>query len=325
MTSPFRSQFDTSNYVIDSSTPLHKLSVNLYNRKSPSPDAVASGSTPSLIFAHANGFCKETWEPLISRMNPRWTSGDLYAFDCRNQGDSAVINKDVLEKTFDWYSYANDILKVIDTFGIKNPIAVGHSILAETIRPGTFSAIVAIESTMFPKFIFTSSPLAENHFGQKSLRRRDTWKHKTEAKQSLLESSFFKTWHPEALDHYVEYGMIDIENEDGSTSTTLKCPKYQEAITFAHEGTGLNDAYEQMSEVDAPIYHLTGSKSDINMQELAKMKADRCKNGALDIVEGGHCVNFEKPQECADLVSAFLDRVFVVGQKTESNQIMAKL
>ncbi|KAH7049511.1 hypothetical protein BKA57DRAFT_460171 [Linnemannia elongata] len=51
----------------------------------------------------------------------------MYAFDCLNQGDSAVLNKDVLEETFDWYSYAEDILQFVDAFDLKKPIGVGHT------------------------------------------------------------------------------------------------------------------------------------------------------------------------------------------------------
>lgn len=52
----------------------------------------------------------------------------------------------------------------------------GQSILAELIRPGTFSAIVAVDPTMFPEAMDIHQPLPDNPLAQSTLRRRDTWK-----------------------------------------------------------------------------------------------------------------------------------------------------
>ncbi|KAG0073921.1 hypothetical protein BGZ92_003629 [Podila epicladia] len=321
----FQSRFKTVRQSVPSSTPPFQLACNIYTRIAPSQ---TNESSPPMIFTHANGFHKEIWEPVIARMSPRWTSGPMYAFDCRNQGDSAVLNKDILEKTFDWYSYAYDILKIVDTFGLKKTIGVGHSfgasafILAEIIRPGTFSAIVAVDPTNFPREIYMNLPLEDHPMGQLTLKRRDSWKSKIEAKANLLQKKFFKVWHPEALESYVEYGMMDVVNADGSTGVTLKCPKFQEAITFAHIGTGLHDSFEGMAKLDIPVHLLVGEISDIkqvnahssSQPEIVQMKFDLLKNGKLDIVKGaGHLLTLEKPQESADLISAFLDRAWTRG------------
>ncbi|KAF9974031.1 hypothetical protein BGZ65_008944 [Modicella reniformis] len=247
-------------------------------------------------------------------MSPRWTSTDMYAFDCRNQGDSAVLNKDILPDTFDWYWYATDILRVVDAFGLQKPVGVGHSVLAEVLRPGTFSAIVAVDPTMFPSSFFIISPLDDNPMSQLTLKRRDSWKDRAEAKKKLLEKAFFRAWHPEALDLYLEHGMLDIVNEDGSTGITLKCPKFQEAITFACEGTAVNDAYEQLQELRIPVHIVAGENSDINLPELVEMKVEQCRFGSADVIsEAGHLLNFEKPQETANAISAFLDRIMDSG------------
>ncbi|KAF9579798.1 hypothetical protein BGW38_003796 [Lunasporangiospora selenospora] len=271
----FRSGFKVARYVIPASTPTFSLACNVYTHQGSARPAAnisaapASQSAPPLLFTHANGFCKETWEPVMSRLAAPWINSEMYAFDCRNQGDSAVLNKDILPDTFDWYSYATDILKVIDTFSIKKPVGIGHSfgasafILAESMRPGTFSAIVAIDPTMFPREIFINAPLDDHPMAQITLKRRDTWKDKAECKAKLLEKRFFRAFHPDALDLYVEYGMVDVENADGSKSVTLKCSKFQEAITFAHEGTGLHDAFENLSTVNVPVHIIAGETSDI--------------------------------------------------------------
>ncbi|KAF9297101.1 hypothetical protein BGZ74_010026 [Mortierella antarctica] len=290
----FQSRFKTVRQNVPSSTPPFQLACNTYTRIAPS---LTNESTPPMIFTHANGFHKEIWEPVIARMSPRWTSGPMYAFDCRNQGDSAVLNKDILAKTFDWYMYAYDILKIVDTFGLKKTIGVGHSFGASALE------------------IYMNLPLEDHPMGQLTLKRRDSWKSKVEAKANLLQKKFFKVWHPEALDSYVEYGMVDVVNADGSTGVTLKCPKFQEAITFAHVGTGLHDSFEGMAKLDIPVHLLVGEISDIKQVNahslIVQMKFDLLKNGKLDVVKGaGHLLTLEKPQESADLISAFLDRTW---------------
>ncbi|CAO3570711.1 unnamed protein product [Mortierella alpina] len=248
-------------------------------------------------------------------MSARWTAGDMYAFDCRNHGDSAVLNKDVLEDTFNWYSYAEDILKIVDTFGLKNAIAVGHSfgasafILAEAMRPGTFSTIIAIDPTMFPRSLFENPPLEDNHMGQLTLKRSDRWKDRNEARSKLLEKKFFRAWHPEALELYLEFGLKDVVSKDGSTEVTLKCPKYQEAICFAAVGDGVSDAFDRMNELRIPVHIIAGANSDINVAELVQLKVAQCTYGSSVFVQGtGHLVSLEKPQETAEQICSFLDR-----------------
>lgn len=325
--STVRSGLNIVRHIVPASTPSFKLACNTY-RRTPLPPSTRA--TPPIIFTHANGFHKEIWEPVISRLSPPWANSEMYAFDCRNQGDSAVLNKDVLEKHFDWYSYAHDILQIVDTFGLKKAVGVGHSFgasaffLAEVMRPGTFSAIVAVDPTNFPKEIYMNAPIDDHPMAQLTLKRRDTWKSREECKANLLQKKFFKAWHPEALDLYIEHGMLDVVNEDGSAGITLKCPKYQEATTFACVGTGLYDSFEGMSEIQIPIHIVSGENSDINPEELVKMKLARCKVGSLEVMKDvGHLLSLEKPQETADQISGFLDRI--LESPVEQEQLKARL
>ncbi|KAF9159490.1 hypothetical protein BGX21_003074 [Mortierella sp. AD011] len=177
-------------------------------------------------------------------------------------------------------------------------IGYAKSILAELLRPGTFSAIVAVDPTMFPSSIHINAPFEDHPMAQLTMKRRDTWKDRTEVKADLLKKKFFREWHPEALDVYVEYGMVDVVNNDGSTNVTLKCPKFQEAVTFACIGTGLYDAFERLNELEIPVQLITGENSNINPQALAEMKLASCKYGSLETIKGtGHLLSLEKPQE----------------------------
>lgn len=73
-----------------------------------------------------------------------------------------------------------------------------------------------------------------------------------------------------------EYGMVDVVNADGSTGVTLKCPKFQEAITFAHVGTGLHDSFEGMAKLDIPVHLLVGEISDIKQVNAHSLVGGMC-------------------------------------------------
>jgi len=63
------------------------------------------------------------------------------------------------------------------------------SILAELLRPGTFSAIVAVDPTMFPQSMYMHAPLEDNPMAQITLKRRDTWKDRYVAKLVKVEDA----------------------------------------------------------------------------------------------------------------------------------------
>ncbi|KAF9168895.1 hypothetical protein BGX21_009297 [Mortierella sp. AD011] len=324
-----RTRFNIVPHIIKASAPSFSLACNQYKRivhpvSASTPAVSTNAATPPLLFAHATGFHKELWEPIMARLTPPWGTGDMYAFDCRNHGDSAVLNKDVLEETFDWYYYAHDILQIVDTFDLKQPIAVGHSILAELIRPGTFSAIVAIDPTMFPSSMGKKIAINEN-LREMTLRRRDTWINRAEAKAQFLKRPFFQAWDKEIMDIYIEYGLKDSVSAHGTQQVTLKTPKQQEAATFGSVVTGIQDAFERLGEIQVPIHVIAGETSDINPPELLDAKMQKIQQGSLDMMKGsGHLLNLEKPAETAKFVSVFLDR-FMASQMASGQTPGARL
>lgn len=48
--------------------------------------------------------------------------------------------------------------------------------MAEILRPGTFSAIIAIDPTMFPSQVNLKGPHGGHPLAQLALKRRDHWK-----------------------------------------------------------------------------------------------------------------------------------------------------
>ncbi|KAG9319293.1 hypothetical protein KVV02_004482 [Mortierella alpina] len=329
--SALRTRLHVARHIVPAATPGFSVMCNSYRFPSvpkTTPDSVANNASNSdiaslttspVLFNHANGFHKEMWEPIIARLPSAYPGSPMYAFDCRNHGDSAFLNSSVLEKSckhshydkrvfdfscVDWLTYAKDTLSVIDHLAIRKPLGIGHSfganaiLMAEILRPGTFSAIVAIDPTMFPAHFRIQAPLNDHPLANLALRRRDHWKNRAEAKAKLLEKPFFRAWDPEVLDIYLEHGMKEVSGKDESLGVTLKCSKFQEAITFASDGNAIHDAFERLGEINIPVYIIAGEHSEINTPDLLQMKLEQCKNGSLDIVkDAGHLFPMEKPVE----------------------------
>ncbi|EFP83706.2 uncharacterized protein PGTG_09419 [Puccinia graminis f. sp. tritici CRL 75-36-700-3] len=78
---------------------------------------VNEGEAPiTFVLTHANGFHKETWEPMLAHLilSPGGRKiKEFWALDCVNQGDSAVLNRATVGLNFDWADHARDLLNFV--------------------------------------------------------------------------------------------------------------------------------------------------------------------------------------------------------------------
>ncbi|ORY90676.1 Alpha/beta hydrolase family-domain-containing protein [Leucosporidium creatinivorum] len=95
------------------------------NRYKPQSWRKGEGRGLTLVFAHANGFHKETWEPTISELlneletstEPRALPVDeIWSLDAYNQGDSGLVNDAVLGNTHTWADAGRDILNFLISY-----------------------------------------------------------------------------------------------------------------------------------------------------------------------------------------------------------------
>lgn len=97
----------SKSYVFDPRPQLpFKISAKRYwtDSNSDVDDDKTQGEALTVIFAHANGFHKEHWEPIIHRLFEQQRAAeqcalriqDMWAIDAPNHGDAAVMNEEVL-------------------------------------------------------------------------------------------------------------------------------------------------------------------------------------------------------------------------------------
>ncbi|KAF5353357.1 hypothetical protein D9756_007809 [Leucocoprinus leucothites] len=70
----------------------------------------------TLFFAHANGFPKEIWEPILARIFESPVSGmidEVWAWESVQHGDAGLINAAALTSFFDWSDNTRDIFNFL--------------------------------------------------------------------------------------------------------------------------------------------------------------------------------------------------------------------
>ncbi|KAH8697494.1 putative toxin biosynthesis protein [Talaromyces proteolyticus] len=239
-----------------------RLAVKQYiplDNPSPQPGDV------TIIAAHANGFPKELYEPLWEELHARsknhgFRIRSIWMADVAHQGQSGVINEDVLGNDPSWYDHPRDLLHLINLKRDEMPrpiVGIGHSMggahlvaLSLTV-PRLFHSLVLLDpviqrqTTQFPedfqgKFVPLNTVL--------STYRRDIWPSRKAAAESFSRSPFYKAWNPRVLERWVKYGLRELptathplpsteahnkNQSDDEKPVTLITTRHQEVFTFS--------------------------------------------------------------------------------------------
>ncbi|SCV70984.1 BQ2448_3746 [Microbotryum intermedium] len=211
-----------------------------------------------MVMGHANSFHKDQLSnrcfPICSTnlLDSKTRSiGEIWSIDTFNQGHSALLNEEVLGKTFNWagtlpissfrtcptpFSRSDDRRATITAIpdGMRDldarPLHPGLS--AATNRIFRNRLIVGIghslsgagvpclrrECSTFPLFV-VDLPRSRAFIG------KDCWPSKVATMTSLMKKPFYQTFDPRCMS-YVEYGMISIP---GSSEARLKARSQDEA------------------------------------------------------------------------------------------------
>ncbi len=246
--------------------------------------------TAEICFAHANGFTKALWRPIVRRVLEHHPAMRWVSFDLRGHGDSGIGSPPNR-----WGIHGLDALGILgDASGL---LGVGHSmggtalVRAELHRRGTFDRLVLIEPIIFPPpFERADIPLARI-----AEKRRRVFKDRAHARERFAEGAF-ADWDPEVLDLYIDHGFAD-----GPEGLTIKCEPAVEADNYREGGN--HDTWDRLSELDIPVVLVTGERSDTHHGGYLDALVGRFPNVELVVIGGaGHLVPMERPEAIADLV-----------------------
>jgi pimeloyl-ACP methyl ester carboxylesterase len=269
------------------------------------------GDERPVLLCHATGFHGMVWQPLASHL----TGYHAVAPDLRGQGDSSPP----VGRPMDWAGFADDVLAVVDAWGVEDLVAVGHSkggaalLLAEQRRPGTFRALWLYEPVVFPAGAFvsaaptqpslSSSTSAEpsNPLAEGALRRRYRFESRQAAYDNFSSKPPLCVLDPEALHAYVDHGFAD--QPDGTVA--LKCRPEVESAIFRMASD--NGAFEHLGQVSCPVTIARGAEESFGPAAFAQPVVDALPRGRLVTFDHlGHFGPLERPAEVATAIVADL-------------------
>ncbi|KIJ33542.1 hypothetical protein M422DRAFT_783130 [Sphaerobolus stellatus SS14] len=296
----------------------------------------------TLVFAHGNGFNKEQWESIIkylfalSKNSTSFPIREAWAVDCPNQGDSAILNEQLLlrggyDTTFMWDEYG----KVLRWFLTQNRqvnfnqhkvIGIGHSmgavaisITQSYIAPPKLHSIVLCEPMIVPTDIHMDPGMlkATGAWPAITAKRRDIWPSCEEAFKDFSSKKVYQVYHPDVLKAYVEQGLRKLPTAlyPEGEGVTLKCTKVQEVACYQDPMTHrsvrfLTGAVRSPSHAFAAIVKSKVTDASTGREFASVTYSEKT----------GHLMVQMVPQGLAEAIFAA-----VTGTYTSTNQNSAKL
>ncbi|KAK4139306.1 peroxisomal membrane protein LPX1 [Dichotomopilus funicola] len=191
-----------------------KLAVKQYiplSNPNPQPGDV------TIIGAHANGFPKELYEPLWDDLHQSLAKSGIrirsvWIADMWNQGQSGVLNEDILGDDPSWWDHTRDLINLLNLKRDEMPsplVGVGHSM------GGAQLTLLAISNPRLLHSLVLLDPVIQNIMSgiepaAASTFRRDIWDSRSAAAAKFAASRFYKAWDPRVLDLWIQHGLRDL-------------------------------------------------------------------------------------------------------------------
>ncbi|KAI6083547.1 prolyl aminopeptidase-like protein [Hypoxylon rubiginosum] len=218
---------------------LHIKQYKPIDNPSPEPGDV------TIIAGHANGFPKEVYEPLWSDLHTQckkhgFRIRGIWIADVAHQGQSGLLNKQMLGNDPSWYDAARDLLHMTNVFRAEMPrpiVGIGHSfggnVLTQLslLHNRLFSSLVLFDPIINK---FTLQQTGAMNGARLSAVRRDTWPSREAAADSFRRSRFYSSWDPRVLQAWITHAIHEVPDEVTGTGTkaALVTSRHQEVFTF---------------------------------------------------------------------------------------------
>ncbi|TMW66125.1 hypothetical protein Poli38472_003890 [Pythium oligandrum] len=270
-----------------------------FSTASPVGSNASGGRGVSLLFTHGCGFCKETWNPVIKRLQQtplfQRTPAEMVTFDLTYHGTKSDNSKAATVHLEDpskpRISHPAEHWPVLVTDDVRHEIrslrekqsehtpliGVGHSMGAaalwavEVANPGTFDGLVLFEPIL-NLHEYANAQLATNFLVSVTLPRINEWNSREEAEAYFRSAKAFARWHPEALDAYLEGAIVKNDPDNNGfgvkSAYTLACHPQIEASHYA--GDQIHLSMEQMASVGCKVVFQFASNTQMFFAEPKK-------------------------------------------------------
>lgn len=260
------------------------------------------GDGPTVMMLHATGFLPWLWHPIARRLSGEYRIIAPYFCDHRQAEPE--------DGGLSWMILAEDLCRFCEVMRIEHPLLVGHSMgatvmtIANAVHGAPAERMVIIEPIFLPGDFYRMKIAVEQHpLASKSIKRRNRWENRDEAKAYLRSRALFKKWDEEMLDLYLHHGMIDA----GGEGLTLACSPRREASLFM--GGMQYDPWPLLPELSCPVLVVEGEESE-NRQfiDLKKAVSLMPLGEYISMPGAGHLIPMEKPVETVEMIRNFFSR-----------------
>ncbi|KAL4936652.1 hypothetical protein BDV06DRAFT_216513 [Aspergillus oleicola] len=216
----------------------------------------------TILAAHANGFPKELYEPLWEELHARSKENgfqirSIWMADVAHQGESSVVNEDLLGNDPSWLDHPRDLLNLVNVKRKEMPrpiVGIGHSfggahlVQLASMHPRLIHSLVLLDpvvqrqTTQLDAIDLGKQKMVIAKTTQLSTYRRDKWPSRKAAAESYKRNPFYQAWDPRVLDRWVQHGLRDLptaihptakEPNSSENPVTLRTTLHQEVFTFS--------------------------------------------------------------------------------------------
>ncbi|MCY4435116.1 MAG: alpha/beta hydrolase [bacterium] len=254
------------------------------------------GEGPTVLLAHANGFCGRMWQAVARELRP---VAQCWALDFRGHGDSVSAP----DEDYDWGGFADDVLAAVDALDPAPRLAAGHSLggasvlKAELARPGSFDRVWVYEPVTIPAIALPRDGVKT--LGDIARMRKEFFDSRQAAYDRYASRPPFNLLDPEVLWAYLDHGFRELP--DGTV--TMKCPREVEATIFENPD---RSAFDRLGEIAAVATVATSTDTDPPAM-VAPYIADALPNATLETFDDlTHFGPFQDPPRIAASIATAL-------------------
>ena len=222
----------------------------------------ARETMPTILLVHATGFHARCWDQVIARLEPGYR---VLALDMRGHGRSGNV------PPYQWDAFAADLDAFCEALGIRDAVAVGHSMGGHCVtqvagrRAGAFRSLLLIDPVIFEPEAYADDryrgyETVEDH---PVARRRERFEDWTDMRERLRDKGSYGLWDPAVFDDYCRYGVLPAADGEG---VTLACPAEVEASVYINNTS--TDVYSVIPAIDVPVTILRAPPRDPSAQQV---------------------------------------------------------
>ncbi len=266
------------------------------------------GEGEILHFAHPNAYTPETFHRFLAPLTEHFHVLGIKQRPLWPNSDPTKLNGN------GWTLFTNDLIRFFDQEGLRDVIAVGHSLgavatmYAAVQRPDLFSRLILIDPVFLPpqvlQMIATMSveDRKQHPVVQSALFRRTQWPSRQAAFDRFRTKPIFARFSDELLWDYVNYSLGD--NEDGTVS--LLFSSAWEAQIYAKFPM---QVWEELPKVTHPMLAIRGAESDTLLPEAWTYWQELQPHGKyVEIGDTGHMLTLERPNAVAEVILNYLGK-----------------